>query len=118
LLGAGQAVLANGYNPSALYQSSGYYLSLLFVAIAGLSLSAVMLRSGIFGKVTAGVGILAGALDLTYLVGLVFVPPSIIYFLGAFCIGSAGLLLMIWHLLVGVKLYKLSQTIHKGGVTL
>jgi len=63
------------------------------------------------------VGILAGGLDLVYLVGLTFVPQADVYLLGVSCIATAGLLLMIWHLMVGVKLYQLSRVTHvKGGV--
>jgi hypothetical protein len=117
LLAAGQTVLANGYDPSAVYQSGSFYLSLLFVALAGMLMSAVMLQSRIFNKATAYVGIAASALDLAYIVGLPFVPQSSVPFFGAICVASAGLLLMIWHLLVGIKLYKLSRTTQvKGGV--
>jgi len=109
LLSAGQAVLANGYNPDAVYQSADFYMSLLFVALAGMLMSAVMLKGHIFGKATAYVGLVASSLDLIYLVGLVFVPVSSLYLLGVFCIAIAGLLLMIWHLLIGIKLYQLSR---------
>jgi hypothetical protein len=109
LLAAGQAVLASGICPQALYQSSGFYMSLLLVAVAGLIMSIVMLQSSIFGKWTAYVGIVASALDLIYLAGLVFVPPTYVSLLGVLCIASAGLLLMIWHLLIGLRLYKLSR---------
>ncbi len=109
LIAAGQAVLANGYNPGATYQSAGFYFSLLFVALAGTLMSAVMLQSCIFGKATAYVGLVAGSLDLIYLVGLVLVPAANVYLLGAFCIATAGLLLMIWHLMIGIKLYQLSR---------
>ncbi len=101
LLSAGQAVLANGYNPGAVYQSAGFYLSLLFVALAGMLMSAIMLQSHIFGKATAYVGLFASTLDLIYLVGLLFVPVSSVYLLGVSCIATAGLLLMIWHLMIG-----------------
>lgn len=117
LLAAGQAVLANGYNPGAVYQSAGFYLSLLLVALAGLIMSAVMLQSSIFSKATAYIGIVASVFDLAYLVGLTFVPVTEVYLLGISCIASAGLLLMIWHLLIGLKLFKLSKTSQvKGGV--
>ncbi len=109
LLSAGQAVLAQG-NPGAIHQGVGGYVSLFLLAAATLVTSAVMLRSNIFSRVTACMGIAAGAFDLAYLVGLVFVPAAGIYLLSAVCIATAGLLLMIWHLLVGVKLYKVSRT--------
>jgi hypothetical protein len=67
-IAAGQTLLAMG-------QSTGVYTSLLLVAVAGFIMSVVMLQSKIFGKVTAYVGILAGALDLIYCVTtFAFVP--------------------------------------------
>jgi len=117
LLAAGQAVLASGYNPGALYQSEGFCLSLLLVAVAGLLISAIMLQTSIFGKATAYVGVVASLLDLVYLVGLVFVPQSGVYVFSAVCIATAGLFLMVWHLLIGVKLFRLGSTSQvKGGV--
>lgn len=107
LLAAGQAVLANGSTLQPLYQSAGFYLSLLLVAVAGLIMSTVMLQSSIFSKATAYIGIVASAFDLTYLVGSVFVPQTDIYLLGLICMASAGLFVTIWHLLIGLKLYKL-----------
>jgi hypothetical protein len=111
LLASGQAVLASGYNPAgAVYQSAGYYLSLLFVAVAGLIMSTVMLKSKIFHKAIGYIGIVASVFDFAFLIGLLFVPQGEVYLLGSICLASAGLLLMVWHLLVGLKLYKLSRT--------
>ncbi len=110
LLTAGQALLSNGYNPNAAYPSIGIYLSLLLLAVAGLIIAAVMRRSRIFGRATVYVGIVACTLDLVYLAGLAFVPAAYINLLAASCIATAGFLLMIWHLLIGLKLYKLSNT--------
>jgi hypothetical protein len=117
LLAAGQAVLANGYNSGAVYQGAGFYLSLLLVAMAGMLMSAVMLKSIIFSKITAYIGIVASAFDLAYLVGLTFVPQAEVYLLGVICIASAGLFLMIWHLLIGIKLYHLGSTPKVKGVS-
>ena len=114
LLAAGQAVLADGYNPAALYQGAGYYVSLMLVAVAGLIVSILMLQSRVFYRATGYVGIVASACDLAYLVGLVFVPQSDVSLLGVACIASGGLFVTIWHLLIGVKLFKLSR-IHQIG---
>jgi hypothetical protein len=100
LISAGKVVLANGYNPSAVYQSAGFYVSLSLVAVAGLVMSAVMLRSRVFGKATAYIGIFASMLDLIYIGGLALAPETGVPLLGIVCISSAGLLLMIWHLLI------------------
>jgi hypothetical protein len=97
--------LAAGQTMLALGQSTGVYTSLLLVGVAGLMTSVVMLRSKVFGKVTAYVGILAGALDLTYCITTFASMPE----LDALFLASAGLCLMIWHILAGRKLYQLGQ---------
>jgi len=100
-LAAGQAMLAIN-NPGAIYQGTGWYMSFLLLAVAGLIISAVMLRSNIFSKVTAYVGILASAFDLTCCITLAFVPA-----IDVFLLSASGLLLMIWHILVGWRLFQL-----------
>jgi hypothetical protein len=115
LTAAGQALLSNGYNSNPAYPSIGIYLSLLFLAVAIFMISMVMLRSKTFGKV-GYVGIFASTLDLVYLVSLTFVPAEYVAFLAASCVATAGFLLMVWHLLIGLKLYKLSSALKtKGG---
>jgi hypothetical protein len=114
-LTAGQAVLAKGI-PGADYQGVGGLTSLFLIAVAGLIISVVMLRGKIFNRITAYVGITASALDLAYLSGLAFLPAGAFYLGSILLIGGAGLLLMIWHLLIGVKLYKLSVTPISAGV--
>lgn len=108
MLTAGQAVLAKGV-PGADYQGAGGLTSLFLIAVAGLIISVVMLRSKIFNRATAYVGITASVFDLTYLVGVTFVSAKDFFLWSILFIGGAGLLLMIWHLLIGIKLYQLSR---------
>lgn len=49
-------------------------MSFLLVSVAGLIIAAVMLRSSIFSKATAYVGILANVIGLSYYITLVFAP--------------------------------------------
>ncbi len=114
-LAAGQDVLAKGV-PGAGYQGVGGLISLFLLAVAGLIISVVMLRSKIFSKATAFTGMIASAFDLAYLSGLAFVPATAFYLWSSLFIGGAGLLLTVWHLLVGVKLYRLGTSKIKGGV--
>ncbi|MGD6852376.1 MAG: DUF4386 family protein [Candidatus Bathyarchaeia archaeon] len=109
LVATGDALLANGYNPGALYPSAAIYVSLLLIAVAGLLVSAVMWQSKKFGKVTAAIGAIACLLDLTYCAGLFLIPTAGVYVLSVACLASAGFFLMLWHLLIGFKLYKLSK---------
>ena len=102
LLAAGQTMLT-------INQGTGVHLSLLLLAVAGLLVSIVMLQSKTFSKITAYVGILASVFDLTYCVTFILLPE-----LDALLLSAAGLCLMVWHILVGRKLYKLNN-INKMG---
>jgi len=102
-LAAGQAVLAMG-------EGTGIYTSFLLLAVAGMIISAVMLRSNIFSKATAYVGILASAFDLAYCIAFPFLPAADADLLAICTIPAAGLLLMVWHLMTGLKLYQLGRT--------
>ncbi len=115
LLAAAQTVLAKGI-PGAGYQGIGGLGSMFLIAIAGLVISLVMLRSRIFSRITGYVGIVASAFDLAYINSLAFVPATDFYLISSFFVGGAGLLLMIWHLLIGVKLYRLGSTPKVKGV--
>jgi len=109
-LAAGQAVLAMG-------KGTGIYTSFLLLAVAGMVISAVMLRSNIFSKATAYVGILASAFDLAYCIAFPFLPAADADLVAICTIPAAGMLLMIWHILIGRRLYQLGRTRqNKGGV--
>jgi hypothetical protein len=114
LLAEGQALLTKGY-PGAGYEGLGGCISLFLLAAAGLIISAVMLRSKIFNRPTAFIGMAACGFDLAYIMGLAFVPVSGVYLWSLFCIPAAGLLVTIWHVLVGVKLLKLSRATQVDG---
>jgi hypothetical protein len=100
-LAAGEAILAI-HNPGELSQGTGIYLSLFLVLASGLLISIVMLRSTVFGKATAYVGLLANGLALGYFAALIFapalvwLPPSV----------SAPFRL-IWYILIAVRLFQL-----------
>ncbi len=102
-LAAGQAMLANT-NQRAV---GGFNMGLLLVSVAGLIVSAIMLRSNIFSKVTAYVGILANALSLAEYFRLVFVPEAVLLLL-SIAIASC-LLLLIWYILIARRLYQLGR---------
>jgi hypothetical protein len=106
-LAAGEAMLAIN-NPGAIYQGIGVTISLFLVTLAGLIISVVMLRSGIFSRATATVGILAHGFGLGYFVALAFapainfLPPSI----------SAPFLL-VWYILIARRLFQLGSGVLK-----
>lgn len=108
LLASGQAMLSiNRFSDLGSHPGTGGYLSLLFVAIAGLITSVVMLRSAVFNRATAYVGILASTFDLAYCIAFAFVPMIDSELLAIIFIPAAGLFLVIWHIMVGWKLYHL-----------
>ncbi len=102
LLAAGQAALAAN-------QGAGTYVSLFLLAISGLLFSVAMLRSGLFAPGTAYLGILGAAFDLVYCVALPFVPAAGRDSIALGTIPAAGLFLMVWHILVGVRLLQLAR---------
>lgn len=114
LLAAGQTLMAfNHFGASGAHPGSAGYLSLLLVAVAGMAISLVMRRSGIFHRATAYVGILASACDLAYCVAYALVPADG-HLLAVLFIPAGGLFLMVWHILIGVKLYRLGRPARKG----
>jgi len=92
ILAAGQAMLA-------IYQGTAFDVSYVLLSIAPLIISVVMLRSNVFGKVIAYVGILANA------IGLGFFVPTIGVFLSL--VSVVGLL--IWYILIGRRFFLLAR---------
>ena len=110
LLAAGQAMLAlNRFSSPGAHPGAGGYMSLLLIAVAGMIISVVMLRSVDFNRATAYVGMGASTLDVTYCLVYVFVPTIDNELLAVLFIPAAGLLLMIWHILIGRRLCQLGR---------
>lgn len=97
LLAAGEAVLA-------ISSSTGYYTGFVLLAIACLIVSVTMLRCMIFGKPIAIAGIMASACDFLYFTTILLGME-----IGVLFVSAAGLLLMIWHIVVGYRLVRMSQ---------
>ena len=107
VLAAGQAMLANT-NRRAV---EGFNMGLLLVSVAGLIVSVVMLRSNIFSKVTAYVGILTNALSLADYFRLAFVLAAVLPLL--FLAIASGLLLLIWYILIARRLFQIGRGVSK-----
>ena len=103
-LAAGEALLAVN-NPEAVYQGTGIYVSYFLILFAGLIISFVMLRSDVFSKATAVVGILANGIGLCYFIGLSFawelywIPTPI-----------SAPFRVIWYFLIALRLFKLAKS--------
>jgi hypothetical protein len=102
-LAAGEALLAI-YNPGAIYQGTGYYVGYFFVLLAGLIISVVMLRSSVFGKATAYVGILANGLALGHFLALAFAPALIVV-----PTPVSAPFRVLWMVLIALRLFRLGR---------
>ena len=110
LQAAGEAMLViNRFSDPGSHPGTGGYISLFLIAVAGMITSVVMLRSDVFNRATTYVGILASAFDLAYCVAFVLVPTVDSELLAIIFLPAAGLLLMIWHIMVGRRLYQLGK---------
>ncbi len=97
LLAAGQSILVT-LTPLATWPATGTYVSLLFIALAGLLFSIIMLPSN---RATAILGLLASGCDLAYCLTFAIAPSLQVIWLA-----SGGLFYMIWHLLIARSLLK------------
>jgi hypothetical protein len=108
-LAAGEALLAI-HNPGSVHQGTGIYASLFLVLLAGLILSLIMLRSRVFSRATAWVGIVANG------VGLLYFPALALF--ATFAMAPALLALPhvlsapfreLWYLLIALRLFRLAR---------
>jgi len=97
ILAAGETILATD-----IWHGTGAILGGVLMQIGAVLICVVMLRGGVFGKVTAILGIAMHGLDLAHIVGGLFVPVA-----GVALMAIAGPLYPVWLLLVGRRLLKL-----------
>lgn len=90
-------ILAAGEAMVAAFHGTAYWVSYILGSISGFLIGAAMLRAGVFSKVTAYLRILSGIFDF----GL-FIPG-----IGIFISIISVLLLMVFHVLVGLRLLQL-----------
>jgi hypothetical protein len=109
LQAAGEALLAI-HNPGTIHQGTGLLLSLFLVVLAGLIISIVMLRTSVFGKPTAYVGIIANGLRLGYFLALALAPALI-----APPIVIAAPFRVLWYILIAVGLFRLAAKAENQG---
>ncbi len=86
---------------------TGTFMAFMLIGIASLIVAAVMLRGGVFGNVTALVGILANAIVLIYYLGLAF--ASLPQAVGAPAYWISGLLSLLWYILISWRLLQLAK---------
>jgi len=98
LLAAGEAILATD-----IWHGTGAILGGMLVQAGAVLISVVMLRSSVFGRITAYLGIVMHGLDLAHIVFGLFLPVS-----GVVLMAIAGPLYPIWLFLVGRRLLQIS----------
>ncbi len=98
-------LLLLGQHMLPINTSTGSFIAYTFVAVAGLIISVVMLRKGVFSRLTAYVGIVGNVLELGP--PEQFVPWKSYYSADAVAIAVGGVLLVIWYFLIARKLYQL-----------
>ncbi len=100
LLAAGEAIIA-----SDMWHSTGALIGGIFLQSAAVMISALMLRSNIFSRVTAYVGILGNGLDLLHIIINIMLPGNP----GDILMVVAGPLYLIWFILLGRRLLQLGR---------
>ncbi len=103
LLAAGEALVANTGQRAV----GGFNVGLFLVSVAGLIISAVMLRSDGFSRATAYVGLGAYALSLADYVRQALTSSP---FAALLLVLPGALLLVTWFVMVGRRLYQLGRT--------
>jgi hypothetical protein len=97
-LAAGEALLA-----ADVWHGTGAIIGGILAQSGAVLISVVMLRSSVFGKPTAYLGILMNGFDLAHIVLGLFVPVAGVVFMAI-----AGPFYPIWLFLVGRRLLKLA----------
>jgi hypothetical protein len=101
LLAAGEAVIA-----SDMYKSTGALVSGILLEGSAVIFSFLMLRCGMFGKLTAYAGIAGNGLDLARIIFNIFLPG-----MANVVMTIAGPLMVIWIILLGRRLFLLGSKI-------
>lgn len=103
LLAAGDAVLAQGAD-----LTPGVFLGFFFSELGGIWMAFVLLKDGIFRKVTAWVGILALSCMIVFNSLTAFAPQSFSLAMSFASVG--GLLSIAYYILLARRLWQLAQT--------
>jgi len=99
LLAGGEALLA-----ADIWHSTSAIIGGVLLQCGAVLISIVMLRSNVFSKTTAWLGIVMHGLDLAHIVGGLFLPAA-----GFALLAIAGPLYPVWFILVGRRLLRLAR---------
>ncbi len=107
-------IVAAGHAMFTLFNENAFLVSYVLVSVAWLLMSSIMLRSQIFGRLTACFGVLAGAAGIVAVV-LEHVPGGPTLLTVAIAVYFAAIaFLFLWVLLIGQRLYRLGSTAAAG----
>jgi hypothetical protein len=98
---AGQALLAVGQS-----HTPGTFIGFFLSEIAGILISVVMLRGGIFNKLSAWAGILGFGMLWMYEICQSFIPEASSFALIFAMVG--GILNLLWYGLIAQRLFKIA----------
>lgn len=107
ILIVGQTVLINTGQRAV----GGFNMGFLMISFAGLLFSVVMLHSNNFSKTIAYVGILAFVISLAEYFRMILLPSSVTLLLIIAVV--SGILLLIWLLIVGRRLFQLGKSVEQ-----
>lgn len=103
LAAAGEAILAHGED-----FTPGVFTGFLFGEVAIITISAVMLRCGVFTRTTAYAGILGGIFLTVFTVWATFIP--ILFAVSMILAMVGGLSSIVWYILTARTLFLLSRS--------
>jgi hypothetical protein len=113
LLGEGERLLAVD-NPGALYPGAGPTMALFLVTVAAVIVAIVMLRSPVFSRGTATVGLVGESVQLLYFVALALAPLPVLLAISS---SLAAPFRLVWYLLIGRRLLQLARATKRDGET-
>jgi hypothetical protein len=99
LLGAGEAIMA-----ADMWHGTGALVGSVLLQAGAVLISVAMLRTRVFSRTTAYVGLVTHGLDLLHALALPFAPPA-----GFLLMAAAGPLYLAWFPLIGRRLIALSR---------
>jgi len=90
-----------------LFNENAFLVSYVIVSAAWTMMSSIMLRSDVFGRITAYAGILAGAAGIVAVVLEHITPTGTLLLIAISLYFAAIVFLLIWVILAGRRLYRL-----------
>jgi hypothetical protein len=103
-LAAGEAVMATD-----LWHGTSAIIGGVLMQVGAVLMCVVMLRGGVFGRMTAWIGIVMYGLDLTHILAMVWLPLA-----GMVLMAIAGPLYPVWFFLVGRRLVAIGGSLSSG----